>query len=211
MKNRIIYIYDALCGWCYGFSPVMMKIYEKYKNELDFDVLSGGMVLGERAGEIGKVAGYISKAYQQVETTTGVKFGEGFLKNVLEPGTAWFSSEKLGVAMTVFKQLLPQHALPFAHDLQQAVYEKGTDMNIDINYLPLLEKYKINPSLFMSIFKSEDALERTKDEFQFVSEMGITGFPTVLFAKGSEGFVITRGYQSFKCIETAIEQLLSEN
>ena len=27
-KPKIIYVYDALCGWCFGFSPSMEKIKE---------------------------------------------------------------------------------------------------------------------------------------------------------------------------------------
>ncbi len=47
-RGRIIYVNDALCGWCYGFSPVITAIHEKYKDELDFEVISGGMVTGSQ-------------------------------------------------------------------------------------------------------------------------------------------------------------------
>ena len=76
-KFSIIYVYDALCGWCYGFSPVIKQVFEKYQAQFDFEVISGGMILGERQGPIGEVAAYIKGAYKTVEDTTGVKFGEG--------------------------------------------------------------------------------------------------------------------------------------
>ena len=34
MPPTLIYCYDAYCGWCYGFSNVMVRVFEKYKNEI---------------------------------------------------------------------------------------------------------------------------------------------------------------------------------
>ncbi len=44
MKAVVYYCYDAYCGWCYGFSPVIKKIASAYKDKLSFEVLSGGMI-----------------------------------------------------------------------------------------------------------------------------------------------------------------------
>lgn len=57
---KLIYVYDALCGWCYGFSPIIKQFYKKHKNHFDsIQVVSGGMIRGERIGAIGEVAPYI--------------------------------------------------------------------------------------------------------------------------------------------------------
>ena len=31
----IYYCYDAYCGWCYGFSPVIKRIFDAYREEAD--------------------------------------------------------------------------------------------------------------------------------------------------------------------------------
>jgi putative protein-disulfide isomerase len=59
MQPLLIYCYDAYCGWCYGFSPVMKKVEEAYKDRLQIEVLSGGMVLPEQPVHIGATAEYI--------------------------------------------------------------------------------------------------------------------------------------------------------
>ena len=61
-KPTFFYVYDALCGWCYGFSPVMQNVAAKYDDRLNFEVISGGMVTGPRVGPIGQVAPYIKSA-----------------------------------------------------------------------------------------------------------------------------------------------------
>ena len=106
-KPKIIYIYDALCGWCYGFSPVIRRFHQHYADEFDFDVLSGGMMTGERVKPVSESMAYIEQAYKVVEARTGVRFGDDYLTNLLRPGTYMSDSEKPGMAMTLFKAILP--------------------------------------------------------------------------------------------------------
>src|SRR5688572_26081649 len=101
MTPTIYYCYDAYCGWCYGFSPVIKKIWTSYKDRLAFDVLSGGMILPEKPIHIASSAGYISKEYKQVENLTGVEFGKDYLWHILNPAESdWYpSSEKPAIAL----------------------------------------------------------------------------------------------------------------
>ena len=39
MQPVIYYCYDAYCGWCYGFSPVIKKIADEYKDLLSLCML----------------------------------------------------------------------------------------------------------------------------------------------------------------------------
>src|SRR4051812_21753261 len=75
----LYYCYDAYCGWCYGFSPVISRIAEEYKDRLTFEVLSGGMIRHETPQHFGPIARYVQTAYTRVEELTGIKFGEDFL------------------------------------------------------------------------------------------------------------------------------------
>ncbi|MBZ9686939.1 hypothetical protein G9F72_011440 [Clostridium estertheticum] len=47
MKNKIYYVMDTMCGWCYGFSDVITKIHEKHKDKYDFEIIPGGMWMGD--------------------------------------------------------------------------------------------------------------------------------------------------------------------
>ena len=109
MTPTIYYCYDAYCGWCYGFSQVMQKIAEEYKDRIFFETLSGGMIPKESAQHIGKMAGYIKGAYKNVEDMTGIKFGEDYLWHINNPEQSdWFPhSEKAAIAMAVFKDYHP--------------------------------------------------------------------------------------------------------
>lgn len=91
-----------MCGWCYGFTVVMEAIYSKYRDTIDFNVVCGGLALRERAGFINDVAPYCKEgAYLQVEKTTGVRFGELFVNNVLKNNSMFMDSTYLAIALCI--------------------------------------------------------------------------------------------------------------
>lgn len=212
MQHKLIYIYDALCGWCYGFSPVMQQIHEKYAGRLDFEVLSGGMIMGLRAGPIGEVAAYIEKAYPDVERATGIRFGEGFLHNILRPGTAIFSSEMPGIALTVFRKHKPEQAVEFAHALQNALYFSGIELSLLENYRPLAEQFGLSGNDFVREMQAEENRYETMLEFQTVANWGVNGYPTVLLKPDHDHqyYMIARGYTPFERLDEVIGKILPE-
>jgi putative protein-disulfide isomerase len=66
-KDTIFYVFDPMCGWCFGFSGVIKQAAKDYQNDFEFVAISGGMVVGEREGPIGDFADYILGAYKRVE------------------------------------------------------------------------------------------------------------------------------------------------
>lgn len=201
--KQIIYFYDALCGWCYGFSPVIKKLYERHSAEIDFQVVSGGMVIGDRVGPINRVAGYISHAYRTVENRTGIKFGQPFLE-VLKEGSQIFNSEPPGIAMMIFKELLPEKAVLFAHDIQHALYYEGQDLSIVDTYMPLLELYGIDKPSFREKFHAEEYRLKARTEFELIGQTGVSGFPTLVLKKKEEYTLLCQGYQDFEKLNTAL-------
>ena len=208
MEHKIIYLYDALCGWCYGFSPVMQRIHQKYAGLIEFEVMSGGMIMGLRAGPFGEVAPYIKKAYPDVEAATGIKFGAPFLQNILEPGTAIFSSEMPGIAMTAFRKQRPDKVLEFAHILQNALYADGIELSMASNYIPLVEPFGLSGADFVQALQLEENRYETMLEFQTVANWGVSAFPTVLLKplNDEQYYMIARGYTSFERMVEVIEK-----
>src|SRR5689334_22634591 len=141
----LIYCYDAYCGWCYGFSPVIKKIAEEYKDRFAFEVLSGGMIITDHPRHMGVMAEYIKKAYKTVEEYSGVEFGPDYLWHINHPDMSdWFlTSEKPAIAMCIFKDYHSEQQVAFAADLQYALHYEGRDLCDDEAYRHLLEKYNI--------------------------------------------------------------------
>lgn len=212
--TTLIYCYDAYCGWCYGFSEVMKKIYSEYKNKLGFEVLSGGMILPETPVAIGATAKYIESAYQRVEEVTGIKFGEDYLWHIKHPEASdWFPhSEKPAIALCVFKEFLPDQQVSFGADLQYALHFEGRDLTDDEAYRLLLDKYNIPADDFYEKLADEEYKEQAYDEFALCKQLNVSGFPAVFIQLSETKFYkIAEGYTNFETLNTRIQGVLKEN
>ncbi len=213
MKPILIYCYDAYCGWCYGFSPVIKKIAATYAADFDTEVLSGGMMIGEGKMPIEKIGPYIQGAYHRVEELTGIRFGEDFLWHINNPDKSdWImNSEKPAIALCIVKELQPDQQVVFAADLQYALNYEGRDLDDDEAYRHLLEKYTIDPADFYSKLKSEAYKEKAYYEFALCKQLQVTGFPAVMLQLSENKFyLLSRGFTPFDELKERIDNVLKE-
>jgi len=207
------YCYDAYCGWCYGFSPVISRIAKEYSDRLFFDVLSGGMILPEEPTHFAPMARYIQSAYKRVEELTGIKFGEDFLWHVFHPDeTDWFpDSTKSAIALCIFKEYYPDKAVFIASDLQYALNYEGRDLTDNEAYRHLVKKYNIPEEEFYSRLNSEEYKEKAYYEFALVKQLQVTGFPCVLIQVSDSKFYLAgSGYTDYETLKARIDKVLGE-
>ena len=213
MKPVLLYCYDAYCGWCYGFSPVMNKIADEYKDRLEIEVLSGGMMTGEQVIPIEKIAPFIQKGYKRVEELTGIQFGEDFLWHINNPGESdWImNSEKPAIALCIFKEYFPDRQIEFASDLQYALNYEGRDLDDDEAYKHLLEKYSIHPEAFYEKLKSEEYKERAYYEFALCKQLNVDAFPQVLMQlNDSKFYLLAKGFTAYEELKERLDKVLAE-
>ncbi len=209
-KPVIYYIYDALCGWCYGFSPVIQEFYRRNKDNYEFHVLSGGMVTGEQEGPVGEVAGYIKTAYQDVEKATGIEFGKAFLEETLEEGDAYFSSVPAALAMALFRTQRPEVVIPFSVRIQKAIYYDGLPPAELSTYGECVKDFKMDSELFMQRMTDSAVQNLVRQEFKVVARWGIKGFPSVVYKDGDHAYMISRGYSPLPVLEETFNNVKAE-
>ena len=208
-RPELLYLFDPLCGWCYGMSPVIQRVQQEFAGQLDVSVLCGGMVLGEQAGPIRHDWQYISGALQQVERVTGVEFGAAF-RALGEEGSYVQDSEPPSWAINVFRQLNQSQTARFAHDIQVAYFRDGADLNEPKTYLPLATAYGVDGAEFLHRLTLPETALATRQEFAAVAKIGVQGFPTTILRVGSQGYVLARGYQPYETFAEGLRQALEQ-
>jgi putative protein-disulfide isomerase len=209
--KQLIYCYDSYCVWCYGFSPVMRKIAEKYRNSIPIEVLSGGMIIQDQPKHISFTSGYVSESYKEVEKLTGISFGTDYLWHVLNTADSdWFpDSRKPAIALCIFKEMFPTLQVFFAADLQYALFYEGRDLSDNEAYRHLLDKYRIEHEAFYTKLSSDKYAEMASYEFALVKQLQVSGFPAVFIQTSETKFhLIARGYTDFDTVDNRIKQVL---
>ncbi len=208
-KPKLVYYYDALCGWCYGFSAVMKQVVKDFGDQVDLEVVSGGLFLGERVGPINEVAPYIKDgAYKTVEEKTGVKFGAKFLEDIQGEGRIVMDSLPPAMALCIVKEQSPEHQLQFAERLLHSVYSEGLNP-VNLNLLGLYAtEIGFDSMNFAMLLQTPKYKAAAEQEFARFAQSQLPGMPALVLEKGAEQILLANGYTSFEELRGRLEQVV---
>src|SRR4051794_31543408 len=119
---KLVYVFDAYCGWSYGFAPVMGEVAARHP-ELGVEVVSGGLFTGDRRVPI-RQFGYVQGANAKIAELTGVEFGAAY-DALIADGTFVMDSEDAAAGMAALRQAAPEQAVQLAEAVQRAFYLDG--------------------------------------------------------------------------------------
>lgn len=208
MKTKIYYVMDTMCGWCYGFSDVITRIEEKYKDSYDFDILPGGMWTDENVKTMSNSLGnYIKGHIVRIEQLTGKHFGECYNKNILESNSIILDSFPGAKAVVLVSKMKKEVAFDFLKKIQEAHFVEGKDMNNLEIYSEIAESFNIPKDEFEKKYLSADLTEETLKAFEMVEALRVASFPTVIAIKDNKRILIAQGYSSFEDLDRALSSL----
>ena len=189
---KILYFWDAYCGWCYGFDKIFTKFYENH-SDVEIEIISGGLFFGDNSKKI-KEYGYFQEGNKKISEMYDVEFGEEYSK-MLEEGEMILNSVHPAIAMDVVKEFIPNSKLlNFAYDIQCKFFIEGKSLSEVKTYVELSDKYEIDSSDFalkLTIaFKNSNPIH---PDFIKTLDLGIETYPTAVLEKDGE-FYDLRGY-----------------
>lgn len=205
-KDTILYVYDPMCGWCYGFDPVMEQVSKEWGDRFHFQVISGGMITGDRQGVIApQMAEYILNTVPRLEKMTGVKFGDAFLTS-LRNGTYYASSERPSRAMAVFRSQYPDKAIAFAHAMQKELFLNGKSLEEEATYRSLCKDFGLDADAFVKQLDAPAATTAAQQDFNLSSRLGVSGFPAVIGVRDGKATLLASGYTDAAALARALRQ-----
>lgn len=206
----LYYVWDPLCGWCYGFAPVMDSVEQHYAGRLKVELVLGGLAIGERAAPVSEAYGYIKGALQTVENRTGVAFGQGF-RDLLEEGSYVYNSLPPCKAIVRVRQTHPETVLEYAHLVQSRFFREGANLNDPATYRAINRSLNLPEDLTDPVFNNPAWDEKLAEEFNRARELGATGFPTLVLQNGKSRVTLARGYTDFRSLQTYLDNILGNH
>lgn len=206
-QNQILYFFDPLCGWCFGFSQTMQGFYHPHKNSLEFHAIPGGMITGPRVAPYRTMEAYIKGARPRLEETTGVQFGDAYIDKIVSSEIE-MDSELPSRSLVTFRYFFPDLTMDYAHALQQKHFVEGRDYHDESVYRELAEYFKVDENLFMSRLHEDQSRFDTNQDFAWVNNAGIKGFPTVLLKSDQQYSMLSQGYTDLTALNEVLEEVL---
>lgn len=208
---EIIYVFDPLCGWCYGFGDVITRLEEKYGDYFTFNVVSGGMVLPDSAPPLSEMREYLQNAIPHLEQTTGVKIGQPYFQNLLLKEGVVLHSE---TPTLVFEALKPYASgVLLAKEIQDLMFVHGLHLNQYDSYRSLFEKYVPATDWAQGIgsfVETPENTQKTWEGFKQVKSWGVRGFPALLLRVNDEVFTMANGYAPYNRLSVVFDEVLQQ-
>jgi len=126
MQTTVTYLFDPLCGWCYGASPVIQQLGQQPGIQLE--LLPTGLFSGGGRTMDAAFADFAWANDLRIAKLTGQRFTEDYRSQVLGRHGSRFDSAAATQALTAVSLTEPTRELETLKVLQEARYVQGLDI-----------------------------------------------------------------------------------
>lgn len=202
--QRLHYIADPMCSWCWGFAPVIDAIRAEYGDRLEVDLILGGLRPGTTEPMDEKMKAFVLHHWEEVHKMTGQAFRMDFDL----PEDFCYDTEPSARATVVVRQLQPEAAFAYLKAAQEAFYGENKDVTSTEVLADLAEAQGVDRAAFLERFEAPETKLKTWADFQRARGYGVTGFPSIILEDDRGAVLLTFGYQPLEILAPRIEEWL---
>lgn len=180
------YIYDPLCGWCYGAKPLVQAA----KAVLPVVAHGGGMMTGANRQTVSpQLRDYVMPHDRRIAEYTGQPFGEAYFEGLLRDHTAVFDSAP-PIAAVLAAEHIAGRGLELLGHLQSAHYVQGRRIADEAVLQALAVQMGLDGQVFQQAFKEVDTQGHIRASRELLAKVGGQGFPTFVLEQGGQFSVV---------------------
>lgn len=210
MTKTLYYLFDPLCGWCYGAMPALSALSEV--PAVNIELLPTGLFAGEGARPMNaEFAAYAWSNDQRIEGLTGQRFTEQYRERVLGDRQRLFDSGPATLALTAVSLTAPDRELEALNAIQTARYVDGQDTTSLETLAGVLRGLGLEQAAVLVAQPDEGLLSATQSRTDraraLMREFGAHGVPTLVVESGAKRWVVNHAafYSNPSALAGALE------
>lgn len=180
---RLLFLFDPLCGWCYGAAPALAAL-----RGPGLELLPTGLFAGPGARRMD--AAFTAHAWshdQRIAQQTGQAFTDAYRRTSLAIGAA-FDSGAANAALTAVHLAAPEREAEALHAIQQARFIDGRDITAPHILAGLLTELGL-PEAARRLATDDPelaaaTLARTRRGAAWMRRLGAQGVPSLALLEG---------------------------
>lgn len=189
MNKTLIYLFDPLCGWCYGATPIVSDLIEN--QDISVELLPTGLFSGEGSRPMtDDFAAFAWSNDQRISRLIGQSFTERYKEMVLGDFHQFFDSGPATVTLTAVSLTNPQMEINALKAVQRARYVDGLDVTALDILAPILQTCGLEEASTLLLSRSDELLRanrRRVDRAQnLMRDLGANSVPTFIGASGEK-------------------------
>lgn len=182
MTATLTYLFDPLCGWCYGASPALETL--RARPDVTLRPLPTGLFAGPGARPMGaEFAAYAWSNDQRIAKLTGQVFSDAYRTQVLTDTGQPFDSGPATAALTAVALTAPEEEFAALKAVQGARYGDGLNITAPETLAELLRGLGLTAAADLFLAQDADLLEavdrRVGEGQRLLSLLRAQGVPTL--------------------------------
>jgi putative protein-disulfide isomerase len=187
MSAVLHYIYDPLCGWCYGAEPLAWAA--SAVRGLDIQ-LHAGALWPQPTQLPEQTRRYIQQADKRIAQMSGQTFGAAYHDGLLlDPTMVLYSRPTIGAVLAA-QSLDPDKALSMLKGIQHAHYEHGRRVVEEDTLLDIAVECGFDREEFEAALPGVLVDEHIEESRELMARAGAQGFPTFLLQIGEDWYPV---------------------
>jgi len=191
MAQRLLYVMDPMCSWCWGFAPVIDQIRIDYP-DLPIHLVAGGL----RPGASSPLDDAARSALTEHWEAVTIASGQPFLTPDDLPVGFVYNTEPACRALVAGRVLDASKLWTLVRGIQYAFHAEAVDVSQTSALIDLAEQAGYRRKAFGAHFDAQLTRAAIATDFSWSRDLGIAGFPTLLAEREGQLALLANGYQS---------------
>jgi len=205
IKPTLLYIYDPMCSWCWGYRSTWQVLQEKLSSLVEVKYLVGGLAADSVEPMPEKMQNFLQQTWRNINEQLGCEFNFYFWTKC-QPRRSTYPACRAVIAAREYGL---EQAMYFA--IQQGYYLQAKNPSDNATLITMATSIGLDVNGFKKSLTSEKVNHQLLTEISFVRQLPINGFPSLVLAINNEFIAIELDYKHWQASFDSIMMHLENN
>jgi len=208
MANRIIYAYDPMCSWCWGFEPVRKQLFQELSKRIKINTLLGGLAPDTDQPMPESMQLMLKNTWKKIQRVIpGTKFNFDFWDDC-KPRRSTYPASRAVIAARMQGKVF-EHKMILR--IQHAYYLEASNPSENDTLSRLAGEIDLQVVQFDMDMCSAEVEDKLREEINLARSLGLNSFPSLALETGNKIEIINIDYLNVENILGQIDQRLNVN
>ncbi len=187
----LFYLHDPMCSWCYGFAPVLERLKHAVGESLPVTSLVGGLAPDSDEPMAQPMRDYLQQTWRRIEQQIpGTRFNFDFW-TANTPRRSTYPACRA----VITARLMADRADDMTRAIQQAYYQQARNPSDVAVLIAVAASIGLDDKAFAARINSDEIELALVSELDFVRQLGVESFPSLVLRHGSDLHSIAVDYR----------------
>lgn len=191
-KPVLMYIYDPMCSWCWGYRPTWDILQDKLSSTLDINYLVGGLAPDTDELMSDDMQHFLQQIWHKIANQLGAQFNFDFWVKC-QPKRSTYPACR---AIIIAREYQLEQAMYLA--IQQGYYLQAKNPSDNNTLIALASSIGLDSKKFEQALTSDKVNQQLLAEIALVRQMPINGFPSLVLAINDQFISIEVDYEHWQ-------------